>query len=91
MKLTATQLRQIIKEELEKQTLRVRDPNTNKSYNITAGISDAVPYSIHLSFGSAFSITMSKEDAKTLIQKVQSVLVGIPGEEDDTSFIMRTT
>jgi len=83
MKITTQQLRLIIKEELEKQTQSVKDPNTGKSYGITVGISDPVSRSIHLSFGSAFSITLAKKDAERLIQEVQSVLAGVPDEDDE--------
>jgi len=69
MKLTASQLKQIIKEEVQKTALKeglsVVDADSDEMVNVTVE-EGPVPYSVRLEFGASFGITLNHEDAEEL-------------------------
>jgi len=69
MKLTASQLKQIIKEEVQKTALKeglsVVDADSDEMVNVTVE-EGPVPYSVRLAFGASFGITLDHEDAADL-------------------------
>jgi len=69
MKLTASQLKQIIKEEVQKTALKeglsVVDADSDEMVNVTVE-EGPVPYSVRLAFGGSFGITLDHEDAADL-------------------------
>jgi len=71
MKITANQLRRIIKEEVQKVVLKedsslsVVDADSNEMFDVTVE-EGPVPYSVRLEFGASFGITLDHEDAADL-------------------------
>jgi len=70
MKLTTAQLKQIIKEEVQKTALKegrlsVVDADSDEMVDVTVE-EGPVPYSVRLEFGASFGITLNHEDAEEL-------------------------
>jgi hypothetical protein len=75
MKLTATQLKQIIMEEVQKARLsedaqlRVTDADSGATMSVSV-VEGPVPYSVRLQFGASFGVTLHLEDAEALGQRL---------------------
>ena len=79
MKITASQLRKIIKEELEtvatlEESLTVTDADNGKKYLVTVE-EGPMPYTVSLTFGPSFSILLHAEEAAALVQEIQNSIV----------------
>jgi len=70
-KITANQLRRIIKEEVQKVVLKedsslsVVDADSNEMFDVAVE-EGPVPYSVRLKFGASFGITLDHKDAADL-------------------------
>jgi len=70
MKITAQQLRNIIREEVQKTSLKegrlsVVDADSDEMVDVMVE-EGPVPYSVRLEFGASFGITLTHEDAEEL-------------------------
>lgn len=87
MKITAKQLRRIIEEEVKNAALvsevstsdsymMVQDTENGKKYSIFVQEGTS-PYSVSISFGNAFSINLSVEDAQALCDAIMKASVEV--------------
>lgn len=86
MKITTTQLRQIIKEEVKNATIlteassdsymMVQDTENGKKYSVFVQ-EGATPYSVSISFGNSFSINLDVEDAQALCEAISKASIEI--------------
>jgi hypothetical protein len=87
MKITASQLRKIIKEEVKNATLtveassndtymKVQDVENGKEYSVLVQ-EGTTPYSVSISFGNSFSINLNTEDARDLCDAIAKASVEI--------------
>lgn len=87
MRITTAKLRQIIREEVKKASLvaevstndthmRVKDTDNGKAYDVLVQ-EGVTPYSVSISFESAFSINLSVEDAQDLCVAINRASVKI--------------
>lgn len=86
MKITATQLRKIIKEEVKNVTtlaeassdsyMEVQDTENGKQYSVFVQ-EGSTPYSVSISFGNSFSINLNVEDAQALCDAISKASIEI--------------
>ena len=77
MKITTSQLRKIIKEEVKNATIlaeassemNVQDTENGKKYSVLVQ-EGTFPYSVSIYFGNDFSINLNVEDAKALCNAI---------------------
>lgn len=87
MKITASQLRKIIAEEVKNVSLiaeaaasdtymRVKDTDNGKSYVVFVQ-EGTQPYTVSIAFGSDFSIELNVEDAQSLCNAIMKASVEV--------------
>lgn len=87
MKITATQLRKIIREEVKNAALvsevstndthmRVEDTDNGKVYSVLVQ-EGTTPYSVSISFEPSFSINLNVEDAQALCDAIMKASIEV--------------